>query len=414
MVRVSKKKTANTKGRHRKVSGESIISAAKDSQISRLAARAGIARLGIAREIARGYMKLLLQQMINTAIHVTEYMRRKTVSGKDVDVALALHGITNVNGTRKGKAAFDKYSAPKGGARKKRNAIANPEAGETFIFDREPFKVLCKDLAREYNDEILLSSDSYDILQILAESQLDKAFRTAAKILKNKNRETLDHKTTHLAFNLSMKFSIISTINLDVNIPHSHIREVLAQVHADKGATNQAVEEMSSLVSYVAGNIMTVANALLLSSGKKTVTSREISTGVRIAFPGELMKNAVSESTKALTRFNAGLADRTPQSGQSRAGITFSVSRAKKGIRAASIGRRVGAGPAPYLAATLEYICREIWQLAGDVAHNFKKVRITPLAIRLAVKRDYELPVLFSSTIMSVVNDLPVEKASKK
>ena len=37
-------------------------------------------------------------------------------------------------------------------------------------------------------------------------------------------------------------------------------------------------------------------------AGKKTLTSREIQTGVRLLLGGELAKHAVMEGTKAVTR----------------------------------------------------------------------------------------------------------------
>ena len=39
---------------------------------------------------------------------------------------------------------------------------------------------------------------------------------------------------------------------------------------------------------------------------KPTVTSREIQTAVRLILPGELSKHAVSEGTKAVTKFTSG------------------------------------------------------------------------------------------------------------
>ena len=40
---------------------------------------------------------------------------------------------------------------------------------------------------------------------------------------------------------------------------------------------------------------------------KPTITSREIQTAVRLVLPGELAKHAVSEGTKAVTKFSLDL-----------------------------------------------------------------------------------------------------------
>ncbi len=42
----------------------------------------------------------------------------------------------------------------------------------------------------------------------------------------------------------------------------------------------------------------------MLAAGKKTLTSREIQTGVRLLLGGELAKHAVMEGTKAVTRMS--------------------------------------------------------------------------------------------------------------
>ena len=42
-----------------------------------------------------------------------------------------------------------------------------------------------------------------------------------------------------------------------------------------------------------------------LTAKKKTLSSREIQTSVRLMLPGELSKHAVSEGTKAVTKFES-------------------------------------------------------------------------------------------------------------
>jgi len=42
---------------------------------------------------------------------------------------------------------------------------------------------------------------------------------------------------------------------------------------------------------------------------RSTITSREIQTAVRLTLPGELAKHAVSEGTKAVTKFNASIVE---------------------------------------------------------------------------------------------------------
>jgi hypothetical protein len=54
---------------------------------------------------------------------------------------------------------------------------------------------------------------------------------------------------------------------------------------------------------------LTRSSSLLLQlcrvNKKPTLTSREIQTAVRLVLPGELAKHAVSEGTKAVTKFTS-------------------------------------------------------------------------------------------------------------
>ena len=51
--------------------------------------------------------------------------------------------------------------------------------------------------------------------------------------------------------------------------------------------------------------IATETAVLARYNKKPTVTSREIQTAVRLILPGELAKHAVSEGTKAVTKFTS-------------------------------------------------------------------------------------------------------------
>ncbi len=68
---------------------------------------------------------------------------------------------------------------------------------------------------------------------------------------------------------------------------------------------------MSILNSFIADIFEKIAveTASLARYNKKpTVTSREIQTAVRLILPGELAKHAVSEGTKAVTKFTSAKA----------------------------------------------------------------------------------------------------------
>jgi histone H2B len=84
----------------------------------------------------------------------------------------------------------------------------------------------------------------------------------------------------------------------------SYLYKVLKQVHNDKGISNKAMSVLNSMMIDIEGRIASEAGHLVNANKTKTVSSREIQSAVRLILPGELSKHAVSEGTKAITKFN--------------------------------------------------------------------------------------------------------------
>ncbi|GIL90230.1 hypothetical protein Vretimale_16321 [Volvox reticuliferus] len=84
-----------------------------------------------------------------------------------------------------------------------------------------------------------------------------------------------------------------------------YIYKVLKQVHPDTGISSKAMSIMNSFINDIFEKVATEASKLSRYSKKPTVTSREIQTAVRLVLPGELAKHAVSEGTKAVTKFTS-------------------------------------------------------------------------------------------------------------
>jgi len=85
----------------------------------------------------------------------------------------------------------------------------------------------------------------------------------------------------------------------------SYIYKVLRQVHPDTGISSKAMHIMNSFVDDIFERIASESARLSRYGKSKTITSREIQTAVRLILPGELAKHAVSEGTKAVTKYNA-------------------------------------------------------------------------------------------------------------
>jgi histone H2B len=100
------------------------------------------------------------------------------------------------------------------------------------------------------------------------------------------------------------------------------ISPVLKQVHPDTGISNRAMSILNSFVNGMFNSdsiyssilifcldiferVATEASKLAAYTKKSTISSREIQTSVRLILPGELAKHAVSEGTKAVTKYSS-------------------------------------------------------------------------------------------------------------
>merc|ERR1712112_771244 len=84
-----------------------------------------------------------------------------------------------------------------------------------------------------------------------------------------------------------------------------YIYKVLKQVHPDTGVSSKAMSIMNSFVNDLFERIAGEASRLAHYNKRSTITSREIQTAVRLLLPGELAKHAVSEGTKAVTKYTS-------------------------------------------------------------------------------------------------------------
>merc|ERR1711927_113232 len=84
-----------------------------------------------------------------------------------------------------------------------------------------------------------------------------------------------------------------------------YIYKVLKQVHPETGISSKAMSIMKSFINDIFEKIASEAARLARYNKKPTITSREIQTAVRLILPGELAKHAVSEGTKAVTKYTS-------------------------------------------------------------------------------------------------------------
>ena len=85
----------------------------------------------------------------------------------------------------------------------------------------------------------------------------------------------------------------------------TYIYKVLKQVHPDTGISKKGMSIMNSFINDIFERIAAEAGRLGRYNSKATLSSREIQTAVRLLLPGELAKHAVSEGTKAVTKYTS-------------------------------------------------------------------------------------------------------------
>ena len=84
-----------------------------------------------------------------------------------------------------------------------------------------------------------------------------------------------------------------------------YIFRVLKQVHPETGISKKSMQIMNSFINDIFEKIALEASKLVRYNKKHTLSSREVQTAVRLLLPGELAKHAVSEGTKAVTKYSS-------------------------------------------------------------------------------------------------------------
>lgn len=195
-----------------------------------------------------------------------------------------------------------------------------------------------------------------------------------------------------------------------------YIHRVLEQIHPNMRIAQTSIAQLDQAIKVIIARFRNECIKLLELSRKVTINARTIQTATRVVFSGELAKHAVSEGTKALTKYSASGTLIKPGIFKA-AGLVFPVMFTRKLLTMEEMGskvfQRVGAAGPVYLAAVLEYLTAEILELSGNAARDNEKRTIKPYHLLLAISNDVELETMFNN-LGIVLTDIPVRPGVDK
>lgn len=83
----------------------------------------------------------------------------------------------------------------------------------------------------------------------------------------------------------------------------TYVYRVLKQVHPTLGVSSRAMDVLDMMMADMFERLADEASKLSKYTGKQTISSREVHDAVRLVLPGELGKHAISEGTKAVSKY---------------------------------------------------------------------------------------------------------------
>jgi len=82
-----------------------------------------------------------------------------------------------------------------------------------------------------------------------------------------------------------------------------YVWRVLKQVHPELGVSGLAMRVLDMMMADMFERLADEAARLSKASGRATLSSREVQSAVRLVLPGELGRHAMSEGTKAISKY---------------------------------------------------------------------------------------------------------------
>uniref|UniRef100_A0A6B2LH93 Core Histone H2A/H2B/H3 domain-containing protein n=1 Tax=Arcella intermedia TaxID=1963864 RepID=A0A6B2LH93_9EUKA len=180
------------------------------------------------------------------------------------------------------------------------------------------------------------------------------------------------------------------------------IFKVLKQMHSNLSITQKAMDFMNEFVLDRIQVLKTESVSLSRHSGNGSVTPREVQTAVRLTLPGELAKHAISEGTKAVTKFKSASHNNVTGSAAYQSGLTISLGEIAKILQQQET--KISRTTPIYLGAVIEYLIAEILELSGNVTKDNKRNQMILSDIYMSLRMDEELNCIFETMPQSKIS----------
>jgi histone H3/H4 len=178
------------------------------------------------------------------------------------------------------------------------------------------------------------------------------------------------------------------------NIWNENIKSVHLQIHSDLTISDEAATEISKMLNFIAGVVVSAAKNNIMKKGHNHITEVDIKIAVTNVMLEELAKHASSELMGAIKKFST----RKNMPIDKRAGLMFNISNSEMLIDDTGLNKGFietegsdisWAGIA--LTTVLEYIASEILELSGNSAMGSKRSEVVRDDVYIAIDNDPEL-----------------------
>ncbi|TRY85931.1 hypothetical protein DNTS_011942 [Danionella cerebrum] len=169
-----------------------------------------------------------------------------------------------------------------------------------LLIRKLPFQRLVREIAQDFKTDLRFQSSAVMALQESSEAYLVGLFEDTNLCAIHAKRKGSKKAVTKTAGKGGKKRKRSRKESYAI-----YVYKVLKQVHPDTGISSKAMGIMNSFVNDIFERIAGEASRLAHYNKRSTISSREIQTAVRLLLPGELAKHAVSEGTKAVTKYTS-------------------------------------------------------------------------------------------------------------